>query len=231
MHIAGFKESSLNEWEGRVSSIIWTSGCNWRCSYCHASHLILEPEKLEAIEESIIFDYMKSKDGWVDGLCISGGEPTLQPDLIDFIKRVKSQLNVEIKLETNGSNPEILSELINEHLINCLSLDFKHLPENVHKISKVKESFNVLQSYNLAFRAEIEVEFHTTLCPAFINIDDIIPMAKFLHNKGTWVLQQYNPDDVLELDRAGNTSYSKEEISRIYKTAKEHHKDVILKNI
>jgi pyruvate formate lyase activating enzyme len=232
MHIAGFKESSLNEWEGYVTSIIWTAGCNWRCAYCHGSHLILEPDEIDKIEEQTIFDFIKDKNGWVDGLCISGGEPTLQPDLIDFIQRARKQLNVAIKLETNGSNPQVIRKLLNDNSLECLCLDFKQLPEKLPNITgKKSDIYEVIDSYNAAFKSEIEIEFHTTLCPSFVKFDDIKPMAEFLHNKGLWILQQYNTSDVLDLDRAGNIIYSNEEIAEIYAEAQKYHKNVMVKNI
>jgi len=230
MHIAGFKESSLNEWEGYVSSIIWTAGCNWRCAYCHGGHLL--QDEIDHIEEDIIFDYIKSKDGWIDGLCISGGEPTIQPDLIDFIERVKNELNIAIKLETNGSHPEIIRELIRKELLTCLCLDFKSMPEGVLKINGQSGGVHaILDSYNAAFKCDIEVEFHTTLCPQFINLEAITSMAKFLHNKGMWVLQQYNSSETLIPDIAGDKTYSESEVLEMYTEAKKYHDNVILVNV
>lgn len=232
MHIAGFKESSLIEWEGRVSSIIWTAGCNWRCAYCHGSHLILEPDEIEKIEEQVIFDYIKGKEGWIDGLCISGGEPTLQPDLIDFIQKVKSELKIGVKLATNGSNPGVIKKLLKDNLLDCLCLDFKQLPEKILNINGQKGGIhNIIDSYNAAFRADIEVEFHTTLCPPFVSFECIKPMAEFLHNKGLWVLQQYDASDILVPEKAGSRIYSNEEIQKIYVEAHQYHNNVILKNI
>jgi len=232
MHIAGFKESSLNEWEGYVCSIIWTAGCNWRCSYCHGPHLILEPETIDKIKEETIFDFIKSKKGWIDGLCISGGEPTLQPDLVDFIRKVKNELNISVKLETNGSNSKVIEELLENNLLECLCLDFKSLPKNILDINgQTSGIYEVINSYNMAFRSEIEVEFHTTLCPQYIKPNSIKPMAEFLHNKGMWVLQQYNPSEVLMPDKAGSIVYSEEEIFEMYSEAQEYHENVILKNM
>lgn len=233
MHIAGFKESSLNEWEGYVSSIIWTAGCNWRCAYCHAAKLLLEPDEIDQIEEKVIFDFIKGKSGWVDGLCISGGEPTLQPDLIDFILRVKEELNISIKLETNGSNPAVIRKLVDGGLIECLCVDFKQLPTKLllDINGQSGDLFSVLDSFNAAFRTNIETEFHTTLCPPFVGLDSIKPMAEFLHNKGLWVLQQYDSSETLIPDKAGNKVYSEEEVSEMYVEAQKYHKNVILKNM
>jgi len=212
-----------------VSSIVWTHGCNWECAYCHASHLITDLDKINLIDEEKVFDYIKGKSGWIDGICISGGEPTLQTDLIDFIKRVKEELNIAVKLETNGSNPKIIRQLLKDNLLDCLCLDFKQLPENVLAISgQTGGTMDLLDSYNAAFRSDIEVEFHTTLCPPFINIDSIAPMAEFLHNKGIWILQQYSANEVLLPNKAGDRVYSKEETAEILAEAQKYHDDVTL---
>ena len=232
MHIAGFKESSLNEWEGYVTSIVWTAGCNWRCAYCHGRHLILEPDEIDRIEEEIIFDFIKGKEGWIDGLCISGGEPTIQPDLIDFIERAKKELGVAIKLETNGSNPEVIKEILKKGLLTCLCLDLKTLPKDVLRINgQTGGVHDILESYNAAFKADIDVEFHTTLCPEFVRFEHIKSMAEFLHNKGLWVLQQYNYEEALIPEKAGDKTYSESEAKEIHEEAKKYHNNVILKNI
>lgn len=232
MHIAGFKRSSLNEWDGHISSIIWTAGCNWKCAYCHASHLIKEPEKIENIEENTVFDYINSKDGWIDGLCISGGEPTIQPDLFDFIKRAKNKTNVDIKLETNGSNPSVIKTLLSNNLLKCLCLDLKQLPSKLLNLNGQNGGiYEVLESFNVAFGSEIEVEFHTTLCPKYIDKQSIEEMGKFLHGSGVWVLQQYKKSDVLYPDVVGGETYTDDEVNSLYECAKSHHKNVILKNI
>lgn len=235
MQIVGFKESSLNEWDGKVASIIWTPGCNWRCAYCHAGHLINDVEKLQIIDKDVVFDYIISKNGWIDGLCISGGEPTLQPDLFEFIEEATTKLDIEIKLATNGSNPAIIEKLLNNNLLGCLCLDFKHMPD--HRLLALNgqsgKLYDILQSMNLAFRASknIEVEFHTTLCPTFIGIDDIKTMGELLHNTGMWILQQYDPTDVIEPEMAREAKYDQEKLDEIYELAKTLHFNVVIKNI
>lgn len=231
MDIIGFKESSLSEWDGKVSSIIWTAGCNWRCPYCHNHKMVINHDSIDRIDKKTIFDYIKSNEGWIDGICISGGEPTLQPDLKEFINEIK-ELNLLIKLETNGSKPDIIKELIESELIDCLALDIKHVPgSKLLNITGDNNIYSVLQSFNVSFNANIEVEYHTTICPSFIKKEDIKEMAEFLHNKGIWILQQYDPTDVLDEDRAGKHRYCNDELDEIVEVAKQNHKNVIIKNI
>lgn len=232
MYIAGFKESSLNEWEGHVSSVIWTAGCNWRCTYCHAKHIITDIDNIEKIDEQVVFDYINDRSEWIDGLCITGGEPTLQTDIVDFAKRVKETLNIGIKLETNGSNPEVIRYLIDNELIDCLALDFKTPigPQLLSLNGQQGGIYEVLESFNISFKAPIDVEYHTTLCPVYINKQTIQEMGTFLHNKGTWILQQYNSDNVLNIDIAGSKEFVEEEITEVLKDCRQLHSNVILKN-
>lgn len=230
MEIVGHKESSLSEWDGRVSSIVWVAGCNWRCPYCHNHRMIVDHESLERIDEEVIFNYIESNVGWIDGICISGGEPTLQPDLIDFIGKSKG-FDIGVKLETNGSSPEVIEQLISDNMIDNLALDVKQIPgKKLSNITGSDDIYKILQSFNISFRSNIEVEYHTTLCPSLVNSDDIKEIGKFLHGKGKWILQQYDPTDVLDQDRAGKYKYNNEELEEILEIAKKHHNNVILKN-
>ena len=235
MKIVGFKETSLTEWEGHISSIIWTAGCNWRCIYCHAKHLIEDVDNLPPIKEEQIFKTIESKNGWIDGICVSGGEPTIHNDLPKFLERIKNRLSLPIKLETNGSNPSMIQSLINNKLIDCLSIDFKQIiGTKLMFVNNQKGSlYDILYSMDIAFSNanNLEIEFHTTLCPSCIDIDDIIVMGKFLHNIGRWVLQQYDPNNVLMPELAGNRVYDKGKIIEIYEKAKILHTNTILKNI
>jgi pyruvate formate lyase activating enzyme len=230
MKIAEFKESSLTEWEGHVSSIIWTPGCNWRCAYCNTAHLIENKDNLE-VDPQTVSDYIKSKSGWIDGLVVTGGEPTLQADLSEFLTEIK-KLGVAVKLETNGSRPAIIRKLITYKLIDCLNLDFKLMPDTklLHLTSQNSGLFDVLDGLSTAFRStdKMEVNFCTTLCPVYINIDTIREMGLFLHNKGAWVLRKYDPTSVLRPEFANGYVFSDEEVEEIVTEAKKHHEKVIL---
>jgi pyruvate formate lyase activating enzyme len=235
MKIVGFKESSLSEWEGHVSSIIWTAGCNWRCTYCHNKDLILNIDKLDEVTEDTIYEYIKTKEGWIDGLCITGGEPTIQPDLCDFIRKTKEKFDIGIKLETNGSNPIVIRDLLDNNLIDCLALDFKTMP-NIALLELNKQKGNiaeVLKSFNISFEAadKIEVEYHTTLCPKYIKIDILEEMSQFLHNKGLWILQQYTNENVLNIKDSGEYEYDNDELKILLEIAHKHHNNIITKNI
>lgn len=183
MKIAGMQSVSMIDYPGKMAMTIFTPGCNYRCPACHAKKMV-HAENL--IEEMQIFKYLNGMSGWIDGLTICGGEPTLQGDLIDFIKRVKAK-NVCVKLDTNGSNPKILEELLKSRAVDYVAMDIKG-PKRLYPvitgadsdISKVEESMNLAQRFP-------SYEFRTTVVPivrdsgiSFMTDEEAEEMAKWV---------------------------------------------------
>ncbi len=236
MDIRGLIKSSFNEWEGRISAVVFTAHCNWRCPYCHGAALVLEPDSLPPIPVEEVMAFVKERGDWIDGIAITGGEPTLQPDLPEFIREIKKKLPV--KLETNGTNPQVIKHLLDEKLLDCLCLDYKaplddallgltSVPESVAAIDKVSESYKLARSV----AGDIEVEFHTTLCPTFIDVETIRRMASQLDcPNGLWVMQQYEIDvEMLDKPVAGSDRFSHEQLADLEAAAKEFHQKTLLR--
>lgn len=127
MRIGGFLKQSLIDWEGKLTAVVFTKGCNFRCGYCHNPSLVV-PELLNDtpdVPEEELFAYLSSRCEWLDGVVVTGGEPTLQKDLADFLERLQA-LGLRVKLDTNGTHPEVLSDLFRKNLVNFVALDVKH---------------------------------------------------------------------------------------------------------
>lgn len=127
MRIGGFLKQSLIDWDGQLAAVVFTKGCNFRCGYCHNPSLVV-PELLNTtpdVPQEEVLAYLSSRRGWLDGVVVTGGEPTLQNDLPDFLERVQA-LGLRVKLDTNGTHPEVLSELFRKNLVNFVALDVKH---------------------------------------------------------------------------------------------------------
>ncbi|MFV2041199.1 MAG: anaerobic ribonucleoside-triphosphate reductase activating protein, partial [Candidatus Hydrothermarchaeales archaeon] len=124
MNIRGFVDTSFVDWDKKVSCVVFTAGCNLRCSYCYNFGLVLHPEEFDEIHEDFILNFLSENSDFLDGVCITGGEPTLQPDLADFIKKVR-EFGLGIKLDTNGTNPELLQQLIDKELVDYIAMDVK----------------------------------------------------------------------------------------------------------
>lgn len=127
MRIGGFLKQSLIDWDGKLAAVVFTKGCNFRCGYCHNPSLVV-PELLNRtpdVPAEEVFTYLSARREWLDGVVVTGGEPTLQPDLPDFLERLQS-LGLQVKLDTNGTHPDVLSDLFRKNLVNFVALDVKH---------------------------------------------------------------------------------------------------------
>ncbi|MBN1257855.1 MAG: anaerobic ribonucleoside-triphosphate reductase activating protein [Planctomycetes bacterium] len=216
--IRGFIPTSLIEWKGHLSAIVFLPGCNWRCPYCHGWKFFSPTEEVPEIQLSEVLRMLGDQNGWLDGIVISGGEPTLQPKLENLIALFREK-GLKIKLHSNGSHPEVLRELIDQELLECLALDYK-VPlhqDLLTKIAGVKvEAEKVQESFALAATAGLELEFHTTLCPSCLSKQLLATMAADLASittSGEWVWQQYNPKDVLDIETAGREQFEAAEVA------------------
>ena len=229
MDIIGFLPYSLNEWDGYISSIIWLKDCNWDCPYCYNKKRFYKNGKL--ISKCKIFDSFSKAPEWLDGVVITGGEPTIyNNELISFTDEIKQKTNLKIKLSTNGSNPKLIRELVNKKLIDCLSLDFKIYPFDKLKLFGNNVNVDdVKMSFDISLSTLIEKEFHTTLCPQIgINEEMIVDMALYLNNTGKWFLQQYINKENLDALLNESRVFSESKLSELYKEAQRFHSCVKL---
>lgn len=233
--LRGLIANSLLEWEGKVSAVAVAGGCNWRCSYCHSWRYVTGVDDLEPIDPERLFALLRENEGWVDGVVFSGGEPTLQPGLAEMMRRTK-EMGALVKLHTNGSRPEVIRSLLEEKLLDCLALDYKApldgrlalaagvpLPEA--GVAAVRESFS------LAAGSGVEREYHTTLCPAFIDSRTLSEMGQALEPEGVWILQPYRPQDCLDSSKSGADTYSPAELEKLEEAARRHHGRVVCVNV
>jgi len=172
MKIGGFVKQSLIDYPGKIAAVVFTQGCNFRCGYCHNPHLVL-PELFQEHPEytpGTIMDYLKAHNHWLDGVVVSGGEPTIHRDLPQFLKEIKA-LKLLVKLDTNGSDPVMLKQIIDEQLADYIAMDIKTIPENSRYEGVIgipcegQLLGSVLSSIALLNHAGITAEFRTTLIP------------------------------------------------------------------
>ena len=197
--IKGLIANSLIEWEGKISSVVFLAGCDFRCPFCHSPDLVTRSD-LEVIPFSAVVDTVRRAQGWIDGVVISGGEPTTYHDLESLILRIRA-LGVGVKLDTNGSNPDLLAELVSAGFIDSVSMDVK-APLDPDKyataagvpvdIAAIRESILTL------IRSDIEYEFRTTFCPRIHSGDDILQIAEDLRGARRYILQIFRPTRCLD---------------------------------
>lgn len=217
MKIAGFDKLSLLNYPDMVSCTIFTNGCNFLCPYCQNSALVLDANQNELIPEEEVLAYIEERKKLLDGVCITGGEPTIQGDLKEFIEKIK-KLGLKVKLDTNGSHPEVIKELIDNHLIDYIAMDIKTVFNKYNSITNrnvdtdlLRESIQIIKSSN------IDYEFRTTVVKEYVSYEDLIFILDYLNCKN-YYLQKFE-------DRQSNIvyhldAYSDEELKEIYSKLK-----------
>lgn len=202
MLISGVQPLTLLDYPDKVAAIIFTPGCNMRCRFCHNKEFVL-PEEIQKmrpsfISEKTILNFLRSRIGKLDGLVISGGEPTVQPDLKEFIIKVR-EMGFLVKLDTNGNLPDVLRSLVHEKLIDYVAMDvkttlnrYKDLVGNMANPEKIKESIDFLK------KGSVSYEFRTTMIDGEHTEDVVYEMATLLHGADTLYLQTFRPEVTLD---------------------------------
>ncbi|HNX26671.1 MAG TPA: anaerobic ribonucleoside-triphosphate reductase activating protein [Phycisphaerae bacterium] len=190
MRIAGIEKSSFVDYPGRLATVLFTPGCNLDCFYCHNRHLLaaLDEEKFYAPQD--ILNFLRSRQGLIDAVVISGGEPTLQNDLFEFMYQIR-QMRFEIKLDTNGLRPWIVKSLITHKLVDFIAMDIKAPLHKYFRIVNSDVPQEILrESIDLIMSSNVEYEFRTTVAP-MLTMSDILDIATMIKGAKRYALQQY----------------------------------------
>jgi pyruvate formate lyase activating enzyme len=228
LEIKGFIETSLVDWDGKMVSVVFLPGCNFRCPYCQNIDLIDHPEKFKTIPEERIFEYLDSHKDFIDGVCITGGEPTLHKNsgLTEFIKKIK-QKGFLVKLDTNGSDPDYMKELVEDNLIDFVAMDIKAPLEDYNKATNVKVNTGAIkESILFLLSGNIDHEFRTTVVPTITGVPEIEEISKLIAGAKKFMLQQFEPENCKDIELRKLKPYSKEIISEMMHSAKKHTENV-----
>ncbi len=195
MKICGLNKTTLLDYPGCVSATIFVGGCNFRCPFCHNGDLVLCSNELPKYSEEEVFSFLEKRKNVLEGVCVTGGEPTLYNELPNFIEKIKA-LGYKVKLDTNGSNPAMLKELVKEKLVDYVAMDIKAPVYNYDKvcgalvdIEKIKESVEFLKEKSVPY------EFRTTVVKELHSKEDIIEIGKWLVGAENYYLQNYQETD------------------------------------
>lgn len=225
MKIGGFEKLTVQDYPEHIACIIFTKGCNFDCSYCYNRDLV--DNKIKTIDKDEIMSYLYKRRKLLDGVVISGGEPTIWNDLIDFLKEIK-ELKLDIKLDTNGYNPEMLKEIIDSKLVDYIAMDIKAIPSKYHKVTNKKIDFDkIKQSINLIKKSNIKHEFRTTIMKGIHNTLDIVEISKLIGNSSLY-LQNFEYTD--RVKDKNIKSFSKDELLEIKKEL-EKYPNIIIRYI
>lgn len=232
MDIRGIIETSLLDWDGKITSVVFLPGCNFNCPYCSNWILVHAPQTLPAVDLNNIDNFLSGRKDFIDGVVITGGEPTIHPWLPELIKHFKS-LGMLVKLDTNGSNPEILSELLGHKLMDYIAMDIKApLNEKYQEatgvgvdLSKIKESIRLI------INSGIDHEFRTTVIPGLIGEKEIEDIAKEIIGAKKFVLQQFVPQHSHDPDLQKLSPFSKEKLLSLSAASKKHIPETLLRGV
>ena len=192
MEICGLNKTTLLDYPGRTACTVFTGNCNFRCVFCHNSALVLSPALQEMIPEEDFFAFLDKRRGILQGVCITGGEPTLMPDLSDFIKKIRSY-SYPVKLDTNGYRPEVLRDLLEDKLIDMVAMDIKTDRDRYPLITGIKDLQlkRLDESIELLMKSGIEYEFRTTVVKEYFDEEAAENIGKWLKGAKCLYLQQF----------------------------------------
>ncbi len=226
LQIKGLQKLTLIDFPGRMAAIIFLPGCNFRCPYCQNPDLILNPEGLPTIDQEEVMALLRERRGWLDGVCITGGEPTIWSELPELIKAIKG-LGYEIKLDTNGSNPDMLEALVRERLVDYIAMDIKAPLEKYEMVAKTRVDKEAIQrSVNIIKSSGLSYEFRTTILPALLSEQDVLAIGRWLNGAERFCLQQFRSIKTLDPTFQSERSYSRIELERLASLLKPYFKHI-----
>ncbi len=192
MKFSGFQKMTLLDYPGKVACTLFTGGCNMRCPFCHNASIVLNSNSEEVYQDSEILDYLRKRRGLLDGVCITGGEPLLHGELKDFIIKVKN-LGFAVKLDTNGTFPERLKELVSDGLIDYVAMDIKNCKEKYALTVGINgfDIKNVEESVDFLLKNHTNYEFRTTVVKQFHELEDIERLAQWIAGAERYFLQGF----------------------------------------
>jgi pyruvate formate lyase activating enzyme len=215
MKIASIQKTSFIDYPGKISAIIFTQGCNFRCPYCHNPELVDSGLYGDTILMGDVYAFLEKRRGKLDAVVISGGEPTLQPDLIAFLQKVKS-IGYLIKLDTNGSRPKVIQEALSKNILDYVAMDIKApwdkyslVAGSLVNITHIKKSIALLMASGIAY------EFRTTIVNSLLCQEDVMNIAKMIQGSQLYVLQRFVSSKHIDQSYLQKSSLSNKEIEKL----------------
>ncbi|HOZ53760.1 MAG TPA: anaerobic ribonucleoside-triphosphate reductase activating protein [Bacilli bacterium] len=187
--ISGFNKLTLLDYPGLTACIIFTQGCNYKCPFCHNASLI-DSKASGSYDEEEILKFLIKRRNVLEGICISGGEPLMQKELVEFLIKIKD-IGYKIKIDTNGSCPDILKYLIDNKLIDYVAMDIKNDLDNYKKTAGITNTDSVKKSIDILLNSDIGYEFRTTVVKELHTVNNIINIAKMIKNTKKYYLQKF----------------------------------------
>lgn len=231
VEIKGLEKFAPKDFVGFISSTIFLGGCNFRCPYCHNSDLVLRPQTLPTFPLEYFLNFLDLRKGWLEGICVTGGEPLLHDDLETLLSLIKER-DLQIKIDTNGSFPSKLEALIQKKLVDQIAMDVKAPLEQYHEVTGVKvEKENILQSIDIVKNSGLQYVFRCTVVPGLIGPEDIEKISLLIKGADVFQIQQFVPANPIDSDYLQIKPFSKEEVQKFAKIAEPHFSEVRVEGV
>ncbi|MDH7512914.1 MAG: anaerobic ribonucleoside-triphosphate reductase activating protein [Clostridiales bacterium] len=231
VEIKGLEKFAPLDYPGFISSTVFLAGCNFRCPYCHNADLVLRPESLPTMPLDYFVSHLDSRRGWLEAVCLSGGEPLLQEDL-EVLCRVIKDRNLLVKVDTNGSFPERLEELIGKKLVDYLAMDIKAPLRRYAQVvraagmeEKIARSIEIIRTSGLPYM------FRTTVVPGLVGEEDLVEIAAMLKGAKTFQIQQFSTKNPIDRNYLHVKPYEIDEIDRMTKIIKPYFGEVRVEGV
>ena len=199
MRIGGYQKLTLIDFPGTIATTVFTVGCSFRCGFCHNPELVIKSQfpALNKLEEEF-FQHLEKRIGKLEGVCITGGEPTIQPDIIPFIRKIKA-MGFKVKLDSNGTRPDVLRKIFKEKLVEVVAMDIKSSPEKYSYTVGLKVDIERIKlSVEMIMNSTVPYEFRTTVVPGIHQVEDFIEIAAWIKGAKAYYLQEYREMRVLD---------------------------------
>lgn len=221
MQIGGYQKLTLIDFPGKIAATVFTVGCSFRCPFCHNPELVLGAGRglfTQKASEKEFFEFLKKRKGKLEGVCITGGEPTIQPDLVDFIRKVR-KIGYLVKLDTNGTRPDVLKKVIDAKLVDFIAMDIKNQLRKYDLATAVKfDKERIKLSVKLIMNSRIPYEFRTTVVPGIHSKKDFLEIAQWIKGANSYWLQEYREMRILDQNLKKKTKGKKLDLEQIKKS-------------
>jgi len=227
MLISGFQKSTLLDYPGKLACLVFTYGCNLRCEYCHNPELVIQPfKKRSSITEDKIFSFLEKRKNLVDGVVITGGEPTIQKDLIPFIKKIKN-MGFLVKLDTNGTNSKVVKKILGMNIVDYWAMDVKYDKEIYIQNLENKVNYEEIEkSIKLIMENAKDYEFRTTYVKGIHTTDSVKGIGELIKGSKRYYIQNFRPGKTINPALNSSNSFTQQELENFKKLMQKYVKQV-----
>jgi len=231
VRLKGLEKFAPKDFPGFIASTVFLAGCNFRCPYCHNPDLILRPDSLADIPADFFLAYLDARKGWLEGICVSGGEPLLAEGLEELLTVIRER-GLLVKIDTNGTSPDRLAALVRADLVDRLAVDIKAAPGRYREVTRAKADFAAVERTLAVIRESgLPTLFRTTVVPGLVGGDDVRAIAELLDGADAYQIQAFSPFNTLDPEMAKVKPYSREEVLAFAEIARPHFGDVRVEGV